>query len=206
MMALPLSFLSTPSARRATAGELLRRKGRRISIHALREEGDVRRLESARTCTDFYPRPPRGGRLMTIWALQRRTIFLSTPSARRATTRRPRSNPQCGISIHALREEGDTRPHEKPKQSISISIHALREEGDVEWAKNLGIYEISIHALREEGDLCVHAVQQVFQLISIHALREEGDRTRRAESLALTRFLSTPSARRATFPGASASP
>ena len=107
MMALPLSFLSTPSARRATAGELLRRKGRRISIHALREEGDVRRLESARTCTDFYPRPPRGGRLMTIWALQRRTIFLSTPSARRATTRRPRSNPQCGISIHALREEGD---------------------------------------------------------------------------------------------------
>ena len=102
-----LLFLSTPSARRATRRMADDGSPVIISIHALREEGDVRRLESARTCTDFYPRPPRGGRLMTIWALQRRTIFLSTPSARRATTRRPRSNPQCGISIHALREEGD---------------------------------------------------------------------------------------------------
>ena len=33
------------------------------------------------------------------------------------------------ISIHALREEGDTRPFSQ-MLALSISIHALREEGD----------------------------------------------------------------------------
>ena len=33
-----------------------------ISIHALREEGDSRPFPSPRSSTDFYPRPPRGGR------------------------------------------------------------------------------------------------------------------------------------------------
>ena len=34
---------------------------------------------------DFYPRPPRGGRLPTNALIVRVCIFLSTPSARRAT-------------------------------------------------------------------------------------------------------------------------
>ena len=33
------------------------------------------------------------------------------------------------ISIHALREEGDSG-HQKKRRSVQISIHALREEGD----------------------------------------------------------------------------
>ena len=33
-----------------------------------------------------------------------------------------------------------------------ISIHALREEGDLEKVGEVDTYEISIHALREEGD------------------------------------------------------
>ena len=84
----------------------------------------------------FYPRPPRGGRLfrirlvtgyfvISIHALREEgdasncgwfalhAIFLSTPSARRATfaQRIPVLEEQI-ISIHALREEGDrnTRP------------------------------------------------------------------------------------------------
>ena len=58
-----------------------------ISIHALREEGDVSR--SSRNCIGkyFYPRPPRGGRP---------TELLFTAAAEE-------------ISIHALREEGDRR-------------------------------------------------------------------------------------------------
>ena len=36
---------------------------------------------------------------------------------------------QCGISIHALREEGDLWPSCAFTTAI-ISIHALREEGD----------------------------------------------------------------------------
>ena len=37
-------------------------------------------------------------------------LFLSTPSARRATCRLQRHADDLQISIHALREEGDARP------------------------------------------------------------------------------------------------
>ena len=79
-------FLSTPSARRATPPLLAHFGGETISIHALREEGDMH--------------PGRRFRL--------REIFLSTPSARRATRKGRGVNPLGrSISIHALREEGD---------------------------------------------------------------------------------------------------
>ena len=103
---------------------------REISIHALRKEGD--HLSSAPTFKfqNFYPRPPQGGRLVTKSGDVAADIFLSTPSARRATremmarfndtfrflstpsARRATApacifNPQNLISIHALREEGD---------------------------------------------------------------------------------------------------
>ena len=78
-------FLSTPSARRATHRGRHAHCGRRISIHALREEGD------------------HDGRWLTLDDLS----FLSTPSARRATESPRISGQCCHISIHALREEGD---------------------------------------------------------------------------------------------------
>ena len=78
-------FLSTPSARRATHIVGLPSKNRVISIHALREEGD----------TTF--RTPQ----------QSASRFLSTPSARRATTFYFGHGTRQTISIHALREEGD---------------------------------------------------------------------------------------------------
>ena len=80
-----------------------------ISIHALREEGDLKiAVGLAVQAHYFYPRPPRGGRLIgfvhaehvqhiSIHALREEGdtsrlpqtyteyIFLSTPSARRAT-------------------------------------------------------------------------------------------------------------------------
>ena len=56
---------------------------------------------------------------------------------------------------------------------------------------------ISIHALREEGDLIL-SVLPISNKISIHALREEGDRLNTTWFLYYGRFLSTPSARRAT--------
>ena len=55
-------FLSTPSARRATPWSGLSYGLHHISIHALREEGDVTRLSSVGAARNFYPRPPRGGR------------------------------------------------------------------------------------------------------------------------------------------------
>ena len=80
-----LQFLSTPSARRATRAEHTKSLFEIISIHALREEGDI------------FP----------VYAATVFTGFLSTPSARRATRE---VLPRCrssAISIHALREEGD---------------------------------------------------------------------------------------------------
>ncbi len=58
-----------------------------ISIHALREEGDVTASAMSFRTWYFYPRPPRGGR----------------PAALRPAT------PEHWISIHALREEGDVK-------------------------------------------------------------------------------------------------
>ena len=104
-----------------------------ISIHALREEGDsphffvlvARRVflstPSARratiTCSPpswkavyFYPRPPRGGRRGDKLHPGIKLVFLSTPSARRATLRTVCRCHQADISIHALREEGDSSP------------------------------------------------------------------------------------------------
>ena len=125
-------FLSTPSARRATIPCRFPAAGQTISIHALREEGDVRpnvcnvmvkqflSTPSARRATsstlsrraalvDFYPRPPRGGRPI-------RELHARGPEI---------------ISIHALREEGD-RCGSAYAPAGDISIHALREEGDKE--------------------------------------------------------------------------
>ena len=58
-------------------------------------------------------------------------IFLSTPSARRATKLDDRISALERISIHALREEGDVQPPEAGGAAVVISIHALREEGDL---------------------------------------------------------------------------
>ena len=56
------------------------------------------------------------------------------------------------ISIHALREEGDSAVFFLDTH-IEISIHALREEGDARHLDKGGHENIiSIHALREEGD------------------------------------------------------
>ena len=109
-------FLSTPSARRATHQDCPEkgcnknfyprppRGGRRylarperhdlrISIHALREEGDWSGSIRWAQHSHFYPRPPRGGRRILYWFDFTFTEFLSTPSARRATPTHRRMNP-----------------------------------------------------------------------------------------------------------------
>ena len=81
-----------------------------ISIHALREEGDLQGCSLCPMRLYFYPRPPRGGRRWFPLAVPPEVLFLSTPSARRATTFDDVRNFICKISIHALREEGDLHP------------------------------------------------------------------------------------------------
>ena len=100
-------FLSTPSARRATALHDALHDVAVISIHALREEGDQSDELSVAVKSDFYPRPPRGGRRWSTSTPHRPDSFLSTPSARRATVAGYAQPHDRQISIHALREEGD---------------------------------------------------------------------------------------------------
>ena len=194
----PVAFLSTPSAGRATnwadgkfpeiynfyprpprggrrCAKAHRADGKRISIHALRGEGDEAQSYQGSndkvflstpsagratlmmyglqpTAANFYPRPPRGGR---------RAILTAGKRYRK-------------ISIHALRKEGDAAHGVNPRKML-ISIHALRKEGDepvfCRYRRRQGFlstpsarratrqshyghcqHEISIHALRKEGD------------------------------------------------------
>ena len=123
-----------------------------ISIHALREEGDLEGAVHGIKTKDFYPRPPRGGRLLSWTFRGVKVQFLSTPSARRATLRsfaqaasavdfyprpprggrlwmREASLQKGGFlsTPSARRATGLGLPVDKPRR---ISIHALREEGD----------------------------------------------------------------------------
>ena len=151
-------FLSTPSARRATACENHRTRPECYFYPRPPRGGRPDYLLSVGvSLLYFYPRPPRGGRRVSWQCQERNRPFLSTPSARRATSifkkkttaktyfypRPPRGGRRVidgnnavsyEISIHALREEGDWRD-EPATGNLSISIHALREEGD---SKNTG--------------------------------------------------------------------
>ena len=102
-----------------------------ISIHALREEGDKYWMQGREPEFNFYPRPPRGGRRPWLirftmqsyfyprpprggrrgikGGIAKGGVFLSTPSARRATPVMLATPDRSTISIHALREEGDVR-------------------------------------------------------------------------------------------------
>ena len=146
-----MPFLSTPSARRAT--ESLRPGRRPCNFYPRPPRGGRHHPPgSGHPRKNFYPRPPRGGRLpcaghqiaetrISIHALREEgdieidpsevnpVLFLSTPSARRATSGSLLRCPSRKISIHALREEGDGTQVQAHSFS-RISIHALREEGD----------------------------------------------------------------------------
>ena len=193
-----LKFLSTPSARRATAataarqpassdfyprpprGGRLQRLGQnaacnQISIHALREEGDAKPLSVHSPADDFYPRPPRGGRPRTLMKITGALLFLSTPSARRAT-------------------DDPVQGHDR----ISISIHALREEGDSACFCSIPSFRNFYPRPPRGGRRIAVCLGNGIELISIHALREEGDLFVGLKGVVRLEFLSTPSARRAT--------
>ena len=128
--------------------------------------------------------------------------FLSTPSARRATS--------YALSVRCTRSYFYPRPPRGGRRAyqgrhhkgITISIHALREEGDFEQRKSGMKYQkfLSTPSARRATQDFTKAPQTL--AISIHALREEGDHCDRRFRYKSTTFLSTPSARRATSFGA----
>ena len=148
-----------------------------ISIHALREEGDdnVAKMEtdfdeflstpSARRATfirrlagacvkNFYPRPPRGGRLPT-----RHTV----PSER-------------GISIHALREEGDAQAaFFDTVEALFLSTPSARRATSYRVRTTADVLFLSTPSARRATEWLLTGTAA--PCISIHALREEGDQS-----------------------------
>ena len=68
--------------------------------------------------------------------------FQSTPSVGRATRNISAPDTARGISIHALRGEGDVTSILKIAGIEDISIHALRGEGDLQSYENNKIVKI----------------------------------------------------------------
>ena len=124
------AFLSTPSVRRATQGSRGSSRGHHISIHALRTEGDVveayyalctfkisihaLRTEGDRATrpkcppqTNFYPRPPYGGRHVECTRLIADADFYPRPPYGGRRVLPALIAADFIISIHALRTEGD---------------------------------------------------------------------------------------------------
>ena len=170
------SFLSTPSARRATCNTVRLLRMLFISIHALREEGDRCARLALWMADNFYPRPPRGGRHTASAMSQQRRRFLSTPSARRATSlkrfqkaplrdfypRPPRGGRRCRRSVSSCSTAFLSTPSarrataetDKPyAEQLFLSTPSARR-ATVCKPRRASNPQISIHALREEGDRC----------------------------------------------------
>ena len=166
-----IRFLSTPSARRATQVVCCFCRCCVISIHALREEGDLEQSQRSMESCNFYPRPPREGRPEERWQAHSQAIFLSTPSARRATIRRASIDPDIAISIHALREEGDVWfLRETPKERYFYPRPPRGGRRAYKLLRQAAKY-ISIHALREEGDSKNRDKISIFKQIIQHSAR-----------------------------------
>ena len=153
--------------------------GQRISIHALREEGDlITSLISRNNAENFYPRPPRGGRLPRIpWRKNRPCNFYPRPPRGGRPGRTGAPSGGASISIHALREEGDAQ---RPPRCWRIGhFYPRPPRGGRLCRADSGYSAQHFYPRPPRGGR--HAlIQPAFHHI---------------------RFLSTPSARRATFFG-----
>ena len=102
-------FLSTPSARRATSVSTALRQTASNFYPRPPRGGRQDSLARILLQLNFYPRPPRGGRPTTsLDSVTWTNKFLSTPSARRATAKTERKHPafvSLYTSLHKLQRD-----------------------------------------------------------------------------------------------------
>ena len=169
-----------------------------ISTCALREEGDPLSAAIRERPFYFYPRPPRGGRRPNATHGKLTFKFLSTPSARRATSAKRNINGSTINFYPRPPRGGRLKPTQLMSLQNQISIHALREEGDrlAAWqtcfqqdfyprpprggrpsqSSSVSLVLYFYPRPPRGGRLLCLCEVSCFFVISIHALREEGDR------------------------------
>ena len=171
-----------------------------ISIHALCEEGDNNINKSTRPLEISIHALCEEGDCTAFSTNSSSRLFLSTPSARRATERYSMAPVFRAISIHALCEEGDAPTQAPYRVGQNFYPRPLRggRLSVVNWLTRCVV--ISIHALCEEGDALHLLLTPVRWNFYPRPLRG-GRRANPSPLSSGTEFLSTPSARRATVAG-----
>ena len=149
--------------------------GQRISIHALREEGDrcLRRCCSCRS--NFYPRPLRGGRRTPLATVTTGGDFYPHP---------PRGGRLQCHSSYVVTDPFLSTP--SVRRATLFGLLSSRE------------FDYFYPRPPRGGRPRKPCTMPMFRSISIHTLREEGDQVTGFQFFFFIRFLSTPSVRRAT--------
>ena len=193
-----------------------------ISIHALREEGDAVSGWATRLLLNFYPRPPRGGRRRPSGTPPAaRSYFYPRPP--RGGRPRHHHQPPARENFYPRPPRGGRRSAANPARAATsfLSTPSARRATMTRrwgcWATSTFLSTPS--ARRATRFRAAHIAERAEHFyprpprggrpvaffiffhpfpISIHALREEGDSSGCTAFRGYARFLSTPSARRAT--------
>ena len=147
------AFQSTPSVGRATKAIINPKSIRLFQSTPSVGRATLCLAQPQHLSLDFNPRPPWGGRRSPGENTTAYISFQSTPSVGRATRHINQKGGAGGISIHALRGEGD----------------------NVLWSFNRLPSYFNPRPPWGGRRLCMHPPKRHAQVISIHALRGEGD-------------------------------
>ena len=137
----------------------------------------MERVDAARAETHFYPRSPRGERLVS-WAITEETMSISIHAPREGSDAQHIAPQEQWVTNFYPRSPRGERPVTKRHHfaNVNISIHAPREGSDhPPHSTNFGAGDISIHAPREGSDAGRCSESTVQKCISIHAPREGSD-------------------------------
>ena len=148
-------FLSTPSARRATFGACVDVYPSVVFLSTpSARRATCGRGSASRWRNYFYPRPPRGGRRRVRRLTHPASSFLSTPSARRATLRTPPpQHPRTHFYPRPPRGGRHAYVLWQRSDIGFLSTPSARRATLTSLPSTTPPGPISIHALREEGDV-----------------------------------------------------
>ena len=162
-----------------------------ISIHALREEGDRSSSCTTHRPSDFYPRPPRGGRRYGYGKHKVWVIFLSTPSARRATAVSPSNTYKLTFLSTPSARRATTILARSMQRGEFLSTPSARRatvRSVLSQSSRMDFYPRP-----PRGGRLPEIINEEEQLdISIHALREEGDQRRGQAHFSFADFYPRP--------------